>query len=43
MELPGVRAHLVQRGNNRGARFFGGEDYLHYLIPLPTLSASTPP
>lgn len=34
MYLPGVPAHLVQRGNNHGACFFGDEDYRHYLEKL---------
>jgi putative transposase len=29
--LPGVPAHVVQRGNNRNACFFTEEDYLFYL------------
>lgn len=29
--LPGVPAHLVQRGNNRQAVFFSDDDYLAYL------------
>ena len=28
--LPGVPAHVVQRGNNRNACFFADEDYLFY-------------
>lgn len=31
MYLPGVPAHIVQRGNNRGACFFTDEDYSFYL------------
>jgi len=34
MYLPGVPAHLVQRGNNRGACFFGDDDYRYYLERL---------
>jgi putative transposase len=34
MYLPGVPAHLVQRGNNHGACFFGEEDYRFYLDRL---------
>ena len=29
--LPGVPAHVVQRGNNRDACFFADDDYLYYL------------
>jgi len=29
--LPGVPAHIVQRGNDRQATFFGGGDYAAYL------------
>ena len=29
--LPGVPAHIVQRGNNRQAVFFSNEDYQAYL------------
>jgi putative transposase len=29
--LPGIPAHVVQRGNNRDACFFSDEDYLYYL------------
>lgn len=29
--LPGVPAHIVQRGNSRQATFFGDEDYAAYL------------
>ena len=29
--LPGVPAHIVQRGNCRQATFFADEDYLAYL------------
>lgn len=29
--LPGLPAHVVQRGNNRNACFFADEDYLFYL------------
>lgn len=31
MYLPGVPAHVVQRGNNRNACFFADADYRHYL------------
>jgi len=31
MYLPGVPAHVVQRGNNRAACFFTGADYGYYL------------
>jgi len=30
MYLPGVPAHIVQRGNNRAACFFCDDDYLYY-------------
>lgn len=29
--LPGVSAHIVQRGNNREACFYADDDYLFYL------------
>ena len=29
--LPGVPAHIIQRGNNRQAVFFDDEDYQAYL------------
>lgn len=32
--LPGVPVHLIQRGNNRSACFYAGEDYLFYLDHL---------
>ena len=31
MYLPDVPAHVIQRGNNRSACFFGEEDYRYYL------------
>ena len=31
MYLPGVPAHIVQRGNNRDACFFSDIDYQYYL------------
>ncbi len=34
MYLPGVPAHVVQRGNNREARFFHEDDYRFYLAVL---------
>ncbi|WP_208738801.1 transposase [Phytopseudomonas daroniae] len=34
MYLPGVPAHVVQRGNNRSACFFHDEDYQFYLTVL---------
>ncbi len=34
MYLPGVPAHIVQRGNNRDACFFSDDDYLYYLEVL---------
>lgn len=30
MFIPGVPAHIVQRGNNREACFFCDDDYLYY-------------
>ncbi|WP_101759571.1 transposase [Oceanicoccus sp. KOV_DT_Chl] len=30
MYLPGVPAHIVQRGNNRNACFFSDDDYFYY-------------
>ena len=32
--LPGVPAHIVQRGNNRNACFFAEQDYAYYLEAL---------
>jgi putative transposase len=29
--VPDVAVHVIQRGNNRGACFFGGADYVAYL------------
>lgn len=34
MYLPGIPAHVVQRGNNRDACFFTDEDYRYYLNVL---------
>ena len=34
MYLPGVPAHIVQRGNNRDACFFSDVDYQYYLEVL---------
>ena len=34
MYLPGVPAHVVQRGNNRSACFFHDEDYQFSLTVL---------
>ena len=34
MYLPGIPAHVVQRGNNRDACFFADEDYRYYLNAL---------
>lgn len=34
MYLPGVPAHVVQRGHNRSACFFTEEDYEYYLFVL---------
>jgi putative transposase len=31
LKLDGCPLHLIQRGNNRSAGFFGDEDYQHYL------------
>jgi len=31
MYLPGIPAHVVQRGNNRSVCFFSDDDYLFYL------------
>ena len=38
--LPDVAVHIVQRGNNRGACFFGPGDYRLYLLHLRELSAA---
>ena len=32
--IPGVPAHIVQRGNNREACFFSDDDYQYYLEVL---------
>ena len=34
IEIPGVPLHIVQRGNNRSACFFGEDDYSRYLQDL---------
>lgn len=34
IEIPGVPLHIVQRGNNRSACFFGDEDHGRYLQDL---------
>ena len=34
MYLPGIPAHVVQRGNNRDACFFTDEDYRYCLNAL---------
>lgn len=34
MYLPGIPAHIVQRGNNRAACFFCDDDYLYYKALL---------
>jgi putative transposase len=31
MYLPGIQGHVVQRGHNRDACFFAGDDYQFYL------------
>ena len=31
LALADVAVHLIQRGNNRGACFFGDQDYVRYL------------
>ena len=36
--LPGVTAHLVQRGNNRAPCFFSEQDRAHYLFHLGRLA-----
>ena len=38
MIVPGQALHIIQRGNNRQARFFSDEDYLKYLDTLGRLS-----
>ena len=37
--LPGVPAHVMQRGHNRGAIFFAEKDYLEYLKILRKVSS----
>ncbi len=32
--LPGVPAHVIQRGNDRAASFFTDDDYRYYLACL---------
>lgn len=34
MYVPGIPAHIVQRGNNRDATFFCDDDYQYYKIVL---------
>ena len=34
MYIPGIPAHIVQRGNNRQATFFDDDDYQFYLEVL---------
>lgn len=34
MYVPGVPAHVVQRGNNRNATFFCDDDYQFYKVVL---------
>lgn len=34
IDLPGIAQHVVQRGVDRGATFFGAEDYQSYLVAL---------
>jgi len=34
MYLPGIPAHVVQRGNNHDACFFADDDYQYYLEVL---------
>jgi putative transposase len=38
LALAGVAAHIIQRGNNRGACFFADEDYALYLHHLEELA-----
>lgn len=38
IRAPGIPLHIVQRGNNRAACFYHGEDYLTYLHHLAALS-----
>jgi putative transposase len=38
--VPDVAVHIVQRGNNRGACFFGPGDYRLYLLHLRQLAAA---
>jgi putative transposase len=37
--IASIPQHLIQRGNNRGATFFGDEDYRYYLDCLKRASA----
>jgi putative transposase len=41
LALPGVPLHLIQRGNNRQARFFAEEDYRFYLEWLAEYAGKT--
>ncbi len=38
LRLPGVPLHIVQRGNNRAACFFGDSDFAFYLNQLRVLA-----
>jgi putative transposase len=38
LALAGIAAHIIQRGNNRGACFFADEDYALYLHHLEELA-----
>jgi putative transposase len=38
LSLPGIRWHIVQRGNNRSVCFFTEEDYCFYLGHLRELA-----
>ena len=39
--LPGIPLHLIQRGNNRQACFFGEDDYRAYLGWLEEYAAAS--
>ena len=38
MYIPGIRAHILQRGNNHQAVFFCEDDYHYYLFCLDRMA-----
>jgi len=43
LALAGVAWHIIQRGNNRSARFFADEDCRRYLYTLQQRKSGTAP